>query len=322
MPKEKIPQLPSFLKTKIYKTGQTRGADDDQIYQNRVSRNSTVLIPFQDWESCFVFPDLEKSFESGYIALVPPKVFFENNTLKQKNLILGENALLFYEKREDWEEYNPVKNGMRHATSRLAPLGGEFVARVPATTAVHGGEKINLGFNTRDNKGAGIRIYEYATMKTIKECRIQLEALFWSCLDSKQKLIDLGWSELEVEERYNYSIETANQLDLLDYIELRKSRIINHLDQTICPLCLEPLSAEGFFSSVPQALGRQVFNLTITNVNLFHIKELKVKEYNHRPYNLGWGHHHCNVVTKDNGIKETIDWMRLVLERNNHWCEH
>lgn len=28
--------LPKLLKTKIYKTGQTRGADDDSIYQNRV----------------------------------------------------------------------------------------------------------------------------------------------------------------------------------------------------------------------------------------------------------------------------------------------
>ena len=35
---------PKLVQTKIYKTGQTRGADDDVIYQNRVGRNSTVLI--------------------------------------------------------------------------------------------------------------------------------------------------------------------------------------------------------------------------------------------------------------------------------------
>lgn len=37
-------QIPKAVNTKIYKTGQTRGADDDVIFQNRVSRNSTVLI--------------------------------------------------------------------------------------------------------------------------------------------------------------------------------------------------------------------------------------------------------------------------------------
>lgn len=42
----KLPKLPQLLDRKIYKTGQTRGADDDVIYQNRVARNSTVLIPY------------------------------------------------------------------------------------------------------------------------------------------------------------------------------------------------------------------------------------------------------------------------------------
>ena len=31
-------KLPKLLTRKLYKTGQTRGADDDEIYQNRVLR--------------------------------------------------------------------------------------------------------------------------------------------------------------------------------------------------------------------------------------------------------------------------------------------
>lgn len=42
--------IPKPVQTKIYKTGQTRGADDDVIYQNRVGRNSTVLIPFLEFD--------------------------------------------------------------------------------------------------------------------------------------------------------------------------------------------------------------------------------------------------------------------------------
>lgn len=46
----KTEYLPASVKTKIYKTGQTRGADDDVIYQNRVGRNSTVIIPYEEYE--------------------------------------------------------------------------------------------------------------------------------------------------------------------------------------------------------------------------------------------------------------------------------
>ena len=65
-----------------------------------------------------------------------------------------------------------------------------------------------------------------------------------------------------------------------------------------------------------QAQGRAVLDLTVTQLNLFHVEELRVGVFNHRPYNLGWGHHHCNVVVKDSGIHKTLDWMEAVLNRN------
>jgi hypothetical protein len=65
-----------------------------------------------------------------------------------------------------------------------------------------------------------------------------------------------------------------------------------------------------------QAKGRAVPDLTVTEVNLFHIEELRTGIYNHRPYNLAWGHHHCNVVTKDAGIVDTLEWMQGVIRRN------
>jgi len=57
-------------------------------------------------------------------------------------------------------------------------------------------------------------------------------------------------------------------------------------------------------------------DLTVTQINLFHIKELRYGAYNHRPYNLGWGHHHCNVVVKDSGIMETLAWMHRIVKIN------
>jgi hypothetical protein len=67
--KAKVPKLPQLLDRKIYKTGQTRGADDDVIYQNRVARSSTVLIPYSSWSTSFKFPPGE-SFEKGFIVLM------------------------------------------------------------------------------------------------------------------------------------------------------------------------------------------------------------------------------------------------------------
>ena len=103
---------------------------------------------------------------------------------------------------------------------------------------------------------------------------------------------------------------------LLDLKKITESRLLDADGKTICPLCLERLSAKGFFTRMEQAQGRAVLNLTITQLNLFHIEELRLGKWNHRPYNLGWGHHHCNVVVKDSGIKKTIEWMQEVLAKN------
>lgn len=321
-PLNKLPKLPQSLDTKIYKTGQTRGADDDVIYQNRVLRNSTVLIPFSVWKNGFSFPD-DGKFENGFIVLIPPEEYFKTENidreLEKYSLKIGNNALVFYETREQWEINNPRKLDWKPATKRIAPLGGQYIARVPATTAANNGQKITEGFNETKAKGAGIRVYEYASQSTIELCRLQLEALFWHCYDSIEVTTKYGMTRENSIECKNMTISSAEIAGLLDYERLIDSRVLNKDNNTVCPLCCKMLSCEGFFNKMEQACGREVNDLTVTKLNLFHIIELKVNEYNHRPYNLGWGHHHCNVVTRDNGISQTIDWMKGVLESNQKW---
>lgn len=94
--------LPQSISRKIYKTGQTRGADDDVIFQNRVGRNSTVLIPFHDYLACRVAPTKEGKYENGYIVLIKPEDYFTegiDDVLAEYGLTLGENLLVFYETR-------------------------------------------------------------------------------------------------------------------------------------------------------------------------------------------------------------------------------
>lgn len=317
--KTKLPKLPQLLDRKIYKTGQTRGADDDVIYQNRVGRNSTVLIPYL-FSDMLYYPIGETNFENGYIVLISPETYFNNenieNTLSQKGLTLGLNALVFYETRYGWDKYNPDKRGWMEAKNRIAPLGGNYVARVPATTATNNGTKINRGFNTTSSKGAGIRQYEYSSTENTKKVRLQLESIFWLTYDSLLSVTQNNMNLKDAEIRREMIFQQCQQLDLLDFDRLKKARIIDKDKNAVCPLCSEKISANGFFNRLIQAEGRDIPDLTVTEINLFHIEELRYGVYNHRPYNLGWGHHHCNVVTKDSGILETLKWMQEVLDRN------
>lgn len=317
---KRVPKLPELLGRKIYKTGQTRGADDDVIFQNRVSRASTVLIPYSVWSTANKPPAGDTQFENGFITLISPGWYFDTNDaaarLKNDKLELGKNAVVFYETREQWNSYHPAKQKWSPAESRRDPLGGQYVARVPATTAANDGGRIAEGFASTNNKGAGIRLYEYASGSAIEMTRVQLEVLVWHCTDSRSVLLAQGMSEGDIDARKAVVLQDAASRGLLDTTKLVDARVMNADHATCCPLCLLPLSAAGFFSRMAQAEGRETPDLTITDLNLFHIRELRYGEYNHAPYNLGWGHHHCNVVAKDAGIVPTLDWMASVLERN------
>ena len=293
MASKRLPQLPQLLKRKIYKTGQTRGADDDEIYQNRVGRWGTVLIPHGCWKSCDKPQDGDAMYENGFIVLLSPAKYFSDQNiareLEKEGLALGRNALVFYETRDEWAQHEPAVQRWNPATQRTNPLGGQYVARIPATTAAENGDKIIKGFNATQMKGAGIRVYEYASSKTIDKCRLQLEALYWRCADSEPVAVENGMKPEHAANRKAAIITQCEQSELLDVPRLTESRILNKGGHTVCPLCLKELSGAGFFSRMQQAEGREVGDLTITQVNLFHIKELRYGELNHRPYNLGWG---------------------------------
>src|SRR5690348_2283229 len=100
MKKRTISELQKLLKNKIYKTGQTRGADDDEIYQNRVGRTGTVLIPLSCWDLCAVSVNDEPAYERGFIVLISPTEYFGDlnilEKLASKGLTIGVNALVFY----------------------------------------------------------------------------------------------------------------------------------------------------------------------------------------------------------------------------------
>jgi len=239
---QRLPRLPALLHRKLYKTGQTRGADDDEIYQNRVLRQSTVLIPYNCWDLCALPPDGSENYENGFITLISPSDYFETENIEEvlaaKGLSIGRNALVFYETREQWNLHNPAELNWTVARRRRPPLAGRYVARVPATTAADG-RKILRGFETRKPKGAGIRVYEYASTETIAKCRDQLEALFWFCKDADDVIIANGMADDAAKARKTAVLKNCEASGLLNKDQLQRARAINRAGNTICPLCLE-----------------------------------------------------------------------------------
>lgn len=270
--------------------------------------------------------DGTEQYENGAIALVPPSFYFSSPDadaiLEGKGLKIGENALLLYLKRSDWINFRPNKgdkleNGQvfKPAQYRKNPLGGVYLSRIHSTTSLNS-EAIVEGFNETEMRGAGIRVYEYASSKTLAETRLQLEALMWHCADAHESLAAMGMANKEITDRKTAQLEKAMREGLLDLDRLLASRVINPQTHTVCPLCLEPISANDFMLRAEQAEGRETWDNAITEVSLFHIKELRVGVLQHKPYNLGWGHHFCNVVTKDSGILPTLSWMKGVVDNN------
>ncbi len=312
---KRLPKLPPLLQSKIYKTGQTRSANDDVIFQNRANRNGTVLIPFESIDLFDVSILTSQKFESGFIVVINPEDYYSNpNTLdvmKAKKLKLGINAILFYETRAQWNKYNPYKNKLSVAEKRTIPIDGHFVARVLSTSKDE--EKITLGFNTSSCKGAGIRVAEYAPLFTIKSCHLQLEYLFWLCYDSKEIALGAGMSESEIEHRMTAIFTACNNQKLSNTDRLYKTRIIDNVKNTICPLCLKKLSAEAFLINFFESTEKSDSDKGISQINLFYINQLKTGEFNHSPYNLAWGHQNCNMICKETGVIETIKWMKEVV---------
>ena len=74
----------------------TGKATDDEIYQNRVNRNSTVIIPYSVFDLCKVAPNNNGKFENGFIVIVKPEDYFDNKgfikEMKDRGIFLGQNS--------------------------------------------------------------------------------------------------------------------------------------------------------------------------------------------------------------------------------------
>lgn len=84
-----------------------------------------------------------------------------------------------------------------------------------------------------------------------------------------------------------------------------------------CPLCGRNIDANEFFEEIIQMEGRQVIDNTQREIVLMHIDALRPGLFNHKTYNLGWGHNYCNAVQGDRDISSTISELESIIRNYN-----
>ncbi|EMI09203.1 BstXI family restriction endonuclease [Anoxybacillus gonensis] len=201
-------------------------------------------------------------------------------------------------------------------------------------------EKYNLTCIPKQ-AGLGNFDYDYATKEETQKIKYQLTYLMLSVEGMDDYLYNLCLNDVTKKE-YEFSkvaysaatkgkdefIQLFNSVkkniedfckkhNLLDFNKLESIRAWDKIkNQPVCPLCLETLVPQDFLEIDAQAEGREEEDNTRSKISLMHIRALKPGELNHRTYNLGWGHRHCNTIQEDYDIVEVIQKLRRIVKNN------
>jgi hypothetical protein len=298
-------------RNKINKAGfATPRGGAKSAYQNHVTRNNKVIIPFERIDE-----DALNLYQDGYvIRLYPEQYFASPNTPKQEFLEpnstvrLGVNSFILYRTWGSFNTYPPLPNWqLRTLTRNGVPVdrrgagvvdAGHYILRM----APHGN-------NPKRYEGPpqGIFATEYADEETNYLCKCVLSFLIINTLNSPYTL-----------NQAEHLKQILTDAELLSYEVFEQVGSIRR-NFTCCPLCLKIIRYEelhemvSFDESLALAnAANQVEGATrSTIVNLFHLKPLIYHSLVHIPVNLGWGHAVCNTYL---GQRECISLHDLIEE--------
>ena len=180
-------------------------------------------------------------------------------------------------------------------------------------------EKDNKGnFTIPAQAGLGNYDYDYASADEIEHVRYQMAYLIYKVPGMKKELQEqTGFSADKIFACEKHVTNYCNKNNLLNF-KLLASINAWDIDKNvpICPLCKFELTAKEFFTTIDQDEGREEEDNTQSSIELMHIVPLKAGEFNHRTYNLGWGHKHCNIIQGPDSIAETLNKLKVILRNN------
>lgn len=317
-------------KRKIAKAGfATPRGGAKGAYQNHVTRNSKVIIPFERLQDIIL-----SLYRDGYVIRLLPEQYFDGpNSPKQEFLVpnakvrVGDNAFILYRTHDVLDRLPPLAEWNVRTLSRHGrPVerrgngvtdAGHYVLRIPR----HGDRPKRV-----EGSPQGVFAPEYADEATnfLSKC-----VLAWLIIQTKGS---------------PYTLTQATHLrSILRNAELENAEIYERSGAlrrslTSCPLCMRFLSYPELHATVSfddqtglTNAGEQIEGATrSTVVNLFHLMPLLYHELTHIPGNIGWGHAVCNTrlgqrpcyslkqlveidlkvgIVGDEGLIETFGWI-------------
>lgn len=357
--------FPATIITKIRRTALARGGKG--IYKRRNSRSYRVIIHLNNYRT--LSEEILEQYTNGWAVRIKPSEYFNEDRTERddlpENLILGENAFVYYKLIEDFNRYPPLDNwrevvelGTRERINRDIPQKwtGEYATFINNTRtkiisgicgATNDAEYLNIIREEFEltamptQAGLGNFDYDFATDLEIKNVQYQIAKMIWHVKGMREyvtKLIrekdeypdnnhsfdsemilaeESGNLEMYLTACITHVEQYCNTNGLLDYDGLYKIRAYNKkTNQPICPLCLKTLKPEQFTEVSTQDEGREEEDNTQSEIVLMHINSLQPGMFNHRTYNLGWGHKHCNTIQSNYSIDEIISYLKKIIKSN------
>ena len=291
--------------------------------------------------------------EGFVVLVKPDEYFEVNGDKKNSfpsELKLGVNSFIYFRLIQDWKKYGKFCGTFREVVELFTtrpdenftkPLWiGEYAKEINNTnpkqvslicqkdskTKKQEVKKLKEKLKTEgfefDNQnfpaqaGLGNYDFDYASKDEMNNVCYQMSYLI---------LQVPGIKDLLVKEDNNLTLDIINKTEkhikkyceeknLLDYNKLSNIGAWNvNKNYPICPLCKKKLDAEKFFEQAAQAAGREMDDNTQSEIVLMHVDALRAGEFNHRTFNLGWGHKHCNTIQADMSIEETISTLKDII---------
>jgi hypothetical protein len=282
-------------KKKLSKAGfATPRGGDKGGYQNHVSRNNMVIIPF---ERCGQV-DFDQ-FHDGYsVRLLPPQCFESKGVLRQEFTApgaivrIGVNAFVLYGSHKMLDDYPPLpgwkvrslwKNGKEVETREAGAVdAGHYIVRAPAL----GGKPAR-----REGPPQGMFAPEYADEHTNYLARC---VLAWLTIQTKGSPYTLAQA--------HHLQAVLKEAGLHDSKIFEQSGALRH-GLTCCPLCTRVIRYDELHATVSFEDEEGLENAAVqtegatrsTVVNLFHMHPVGYKELTHVPRHVAWGHAICNT---------------------------
>ncbi|MFP1134562.1 BstXI family restriction endonuclease [Staphylococcus epidermidis] len=122
------------------------------------------------------------------------------------------------------------------------------------------------------------------------------------------------------QKKLNELEKICDKYNLLNKDKLKNIRAISQSKNflPVCPLCLETLNSAEFLEIADQVEGREEEDNTRSKIALMHINALRPGEFNHRTYNLAWGHRMCNTIQEDMSLEETLQMLNKIIKNNEN----